>query len=144
MNSRRLVPGAVPLLLVLALLLPRAGLAGEPAIEVELNNAQQTGNNCTLSFVFNNGLTGAIDNLSLEVVLFDKAGLVDKFLRLKTGALAKAKTRVKQFALNGRACGDISRILINDVPECKGADLSPSVCLGALKPSSRTAIKLSL
>ncbi len=114
-----------------------------PAITVELNNAQQTAHGCTLSFIFRNGLPGAIEAMSLEVVLFNKEGLVDKFLRLKTGPLPTAKMRVKQFALKGRICVNTSRILINDVPECKGGP-APLSCLGALKASSRTGIKLTL
>ncbi|PLX44013.1 MAG: hypothetical protein C0605_03335 [Hyphomicrobiales bacterium] len=133
--------------LALMMTLVLAGIAraaGGPAINVELNTAKQTDDTCTLSFVFRNGLATPIEAMTLEVVLFDKDGLVDKFLRLKTGPLPTAKLRVKQFALKGRQCASLSRILINGVPDCSGGKLTPAQCLGALNPSSRAAIALIL
>ncbi len=118
--------------------------AGEGKLGFELNNARQAGGNCRLSFVIQNRMPMAIEALSLEIVLFNSQGLVDQFLKLKAGALPKGKMRVKQFDLKGRNCADISKILINEIAECKGADLGPSSCAAALSLSSRTSIELQL
>lgn len=115
-----------------------------PGIAIELNTARQTGANCNLSFVFRNSLPSAIEAMILEVVLFNTEGLVDKFLRLKTGALPPGKMRVKQFVLKGRSCTGLSRILINDVPVCRGGNLPAAACLGAVRVNSRSHIELTL
>ena len=60
-----------------------------------------------------------------------------------TGA---GKTRVGIFPLPGRSCGDIGRIVVNDVAECSaedGADLRDT-CLGGLATQSRTDIDFGL
>lgn len=145
MNILRPILSTAFLLLIMTVGASTPAAAGQaPAITVELNNAKQTGQGCTLSFIFRNRLKGVIDAMSLEVVLFNKEGLVDKFLKLKTGPLPIGKLKVKQFALNGRGCADISRILINDVPDCQGTNLAPSACLRSLSVSSRAPIELVL
>ncbi len=120
-------------------------VAGDgPRIVFELNNARQAGDNCRLSFVIQNKMPAAVEALSLEIVLFDKQGTVDRFLKLKAGALPMGKMRVKQFDLKGRNCADISKILINEIAECKGKELSPAICGSRLSISSNTPIKLQL
>ena len=115
-----------------------------PKLVIELNNARQAGKNCRLSLVIQNRMPSAIKTLSLEIVLFNGQGLVEQFLKLKAGALPAGKMRVKQFDLKDRNCGDVSKILINQIAECKGENLGPAVCTGALSISSRTSIKLQL
>ncbi len=120
-------------------------MAGDShSLVFELNNARQAGGNCRLSFVIQNKMPAAIEALSLEIVLFNKQGRVDRFLKLKAGALPRGKIRVKQFDLKGLACGEVSKILINEIAECKGKGLSPAACAGALSISSRTPIELQL
>lgn len=125
--------------------LPVPSWAGEAAgIRIELNNARQNKLDCRISFVMQNTLPSRIDAMSLEVVLFTKQGLVDQFLKLKTGVLASGKLRVKQFDLKNTKCTDVSKILINEIAACKGEGLSPSSCLAALSTSSRASIQLQL
>ena len=115
-----------------------------PQLLIELNNARQAGKNCRLSFIVQNRMPSAIKALALEIVLFNGQGLVEQFLKLKAGALPTGKMRVKQFDLKDRNCGDVSKMLINQIAECKGENLSPAACTGALSISSRTSIKLQL
>ena len=115
---------------------------GKPVLVLELNNAQQMKTDCRLSFVVRNNMPSEISELSLEVVLFDDRGLVDRFLKLKAGRLPVGKIRVKQYDLKQKTCTGLSKILINDVSVCKGGNLSPQSCLKALSLGSRTAIQL--
>jgi len=112
--------------------------AEDHRLHVELNNIQKSSAGCRLSFVMKNALKPDIEDLSLEIVLFDKKARVSRILTLKTGALPQGKTRVKRFDIRGGQCHDISRILINSVETCKGEGLSPDVCLKALAPSTIT------
>jgi len=113
--------------------------AGENGkLHVELNNIQKSSTGCRLSFVMKNGMRTDIENLSLEIVLFDKNARVNRILTLKSGALPYNKTRVKRFDIRKAQCPDISRILINSVETCKGDGLNPTACLKALTTSTLT------
>ena len=138
------VIGGVCAAFILSGIVTASSAQDKAAISFELNNARQTGKGCRLSFVVQNGMPAAIEALALEIVLFNKEGLVDQFLKLKAGALPMGKTRVKQFVLKGKDCGGLSKILINEIAECKGEKLSPTACMSALSISSRTPIKLKL
>ncbi|MGE0213358.1 MAG: hypothetical protein AB7S41_16835 [Parvibaculaceae bacterium] len=134
----------------LALVVMAAGFAGHAGaqdarkISVELNSAQSEGEGCRISFVFQNGLEARIEELAVEVVLFDDKNKVSEFLLMKTGPLPPGKVRVRQFELKARPCAAISRLLVNDVKECKGEALSPNVCLEALSPKSTASIRLEM
>jgi hypothetical protein len=53
------------------------------------------------------------------------------------------KTRVLRFDLGqGVACKDVSRLVLDDVTSCAGADLNAAACLGALVLSSRAGVPL--
>lgn len=116
--------------------------AAEPAIQLELNNAQAVKDGCRVSFVMRNDLTQRITDLKLEIVLFDAGGSVSRFLLLNAGGLPSGKTKVRQFDLAAQKCKDISRVLVNDVTACKGGSLAPASCLDMIVPATSTSIKL--
>ena len=128
-----------------------AGFGAAPAmaedapkrIGVELNAVAATDKACRLSFLVENDLGVAIDDLALELVLFDKDGRVDRFVVVRTGRLPLAKRRVKQFDVPEVKCDSIGSVLVNDVSECTGAGLDATVCLDRLAISSRAAIGFS-
>jgi len=117
----------------------------DPGIAVELNRLMPSDDGCLVSFVMKNATPAAIDDLGLEVVLFDSEGRVERILLLSSGALPIGKTRVKQFNLENTNCGGLSQILINDVASCEGDGLDPEGCLAGLRISSRDdQVKLTL
>ncbi len=113
-----------------------------PQISLELNALQQVSANCRMTFLTVNRLGVPIEELSVEVVLFDRDMRVSNFLVLNTGHLAVDKRRVRQFDLPDLTCAEVSSVLVNDVVGCDGVDLTPAVCLDALKPTSRAPIPL--
>jgi len=121
-----------------------AQAAENEKLHVELNNIQKSPTGCRLSFVMKNNMQPDIENLSLEIVLFDRNSRVSRILTLKTGTLSHNKTRVKRFDIRGAQCTDISRILINSVETCKGNELSPAVCLKALMTSTLTQTEFGI
>lgn len=114
------------------------------AIHVELNNAEAREGGCRISFVFRNGLARPLDELAIEAVLFDADGKVSEFLVFNAGALPVGKSRVLQFDLKSRPCDAISRLLVNDVKNCKGEELNPRACLGELSLTSTAGIRLEM
>lgn len=114
------------------------------ALDLQLNNAVSHDGVCRLSFLVRNGLDVALKDLGLEIVLLDKDGLARNFMMLRTGELIRGKRRVRQFDLPDVDCATIGEVLVNDVADCQGDGLTSASCLAALKPSSKTAIKLGL
>lgn len=123
---------------------PAAGEGEKRSIGVELNSAEAEGHGCRISFVFRNGLEARIEELAIEIVLFDTKGKVAEFLLMKAGPLPPGKIRVRQFELKTRPCASISRLLVNDVKDCQGEGLAPAACLAALAPKSTASIGLEM
>ena len=111
------------------------------AIAIELNGAEANNRACRLSFVIDNTLTANIDDLALELVLFEKDGRVNRFVVVRTAKVPAGKSRVRQFDIPDTECASIARILVNDVKECKGAELTPAACADAIKVATRSEIK---
>lgn len=120
----------------------KASEAKPPHLLIELNALAQKNAACRVSFLMQNNLTSPIEELVLEVVLFDRAHQVTSLLVIKSRTLPVKKNRVRQYDLKNIACQTISRFLINDVKVCKGQSLSPQFCLKALTLNSRTTAKL--
>lgn len=141
-KCRRLPSAFAAGLIMVAGLFSDISSAAEPAIQLELNNAQSVKDGCRVSFVMRNDLKQRIAELKLEIVLFDGAGSVSRFLLLNAGGLASGKTKVRQFDLAAQKCKDISRVLVNDVTACKGESLAPASCLDMIVPTTSTSIQL--
>jgi len=119
--------------------LPAAAQSG--SFGLELNNLEDIEGNCRLTFLANNATGVALEATSYEVVVFDAAGTVSQRLILEFGRLPENKTKVVQFLLD-RACNQISRLLLNDVEDCIGADgQALPYCLDALVTSSRVDVQ---
>jgi hypothetical protein len=110
-------------------------------ISIELNGAEANGKACRLSFVVANGLEQSIDDMALELVLFDKEGRVDRFVVVRTAKVPAGKSRVRQFDIPETTCPSIARILVNDVKECAGAGLTPAACAESIQVATRSDIK---
>jgi len=138
------IPKPAILTLVLGLAVAATSVhAEEPAkLSVDLNALEQVGQSCRLVFVASNSTGAALDELSLETVLFNTAGTVDRFALFDFQSLPMGKTRVRQFDLPDIRCGDIGRVLINGAASCKGQALKGTECMDQLelKSSSGTEI----
>lgn len=111
------------------------------SIAIELNGAEANDKACRLSFVVANGLEQSIDDMALELVLFDKDGRVDRFVVVRTAKVPAGKSRVRQFDIPEATCPSIARILVNDVKECAGEGLTPAACAESIKVATRSTIK---
>lgn len=133
--------------LALAASLGVAHASDDPAqapssLAIELNALDQRGDACRLSFLISNQTGVALDALSFELVLFDTSQRILSLVAADAGAMPKGKSRVKQFDIAGRDCSQISRLLLNDITQCKGGSLTPKTCVEAVKLSSRASIPL--
>ncbi len=130
----------------LAVSLPAGGaaLAQEPAtapsLRLEFNGLEPSAAGCRLTFVVENGLGAALDRAAFEIVLFNRAGLVDRLTVLDFKELPAGKTKVRQFDLPNADCAGIGRVLVNDAVACEGAGVEPSDCIRNLKAETKSDI----
>ncbi len=134
---------------LLLLLCPAGPLNGfaetpqsKPRLMIELNSLTQQDKTCQVSFVMKNNLQAPLEQLSLELVLFNQQQQVQSLLLLSSTDMPDNKTSVRQYALKQIKCRNISKFLINDVKDCRGQNLTPALCLKSLVLDSRTSAKL--
>lgn len=114
-------------------------------LALELNRVAPGAAGCLLTFVLRNDTGAAIDAARYEIVLFNKAALVEQLTTLDFGALAPAKTVVRQFDLPGASCPNLSRLLVNGPAGCTGDSgdgPADPLCTAPLHLSSRTGISV--
>ena len=121
-----------------------SAIAQDSSFALELNNASEIENGCRLTYVATNNTGIALTETSYEVAIFDAEGRVQNLLVLEFGQLPVAKTRVVQFDLPALTCGNISRIVVNNLAACVSADGTHDVCLSSLVTSSRTDMQFGV
>jgi len=110
----------------------------DPALSIELNRIDTLDGACRLTFMVENGLETDLDTLSLETVLIDRDGQVDRLTLFDFGVLPAGIPRVRQFDIPGLGCAALGRVLINGVSACGPAE----GCTDALRYDSRTDVDL--
>jgi hypothetical protein len=136
--SSALVPIA---LLAGAALAPLA--AQSPSLDVELNKIEDNAGRCSAAFVLKNQTGETIDQLRLDLYVFDKAGVIARHLFLDTGPLRDGKTSVASFAILDKSCTEVGRLLVSDVPVCKTHSGKEVDCVAALNLTSKASVELA-
>lgn len=112
---------------------------GEP-VSIQLNKLEPDGDACRVYLLMENGSDSAFESLRLDLVMFDGDGIVAKRLAVETAPLPAGKTRVKVFGISDLACGEISRVLLNDVLDCADQNGERDDCLGRVAVDSATEV----
>ena len=117
--------------------------AADPGLDIELNKAVDGDGVCIASLVVRNDMGHTLDRFSMDLYVFDSAGVIARQVLLDLAPLRGAKTTVARFNLIARPCAEVSRILVNDIPSCRGEGSGEILdCLGALTVSSRGSIEM--
>lgn len=154
MNFRFAVPLAAAAALSAATLSAPAMAQDAPAatgLSFELNRALDIApadgaeaGSCSLIIVAANRIPQvALDKVAIQMAVFDAGGVVTRLLVLDFGALPEGKTKIQQFVIPEQSCDDISRIVVNDVTECRSGDNQVD-CLPQTAVSSRASIQFGL
>lgn len=117
-----------------------AATAPPGRLALELNALQPSDQACRVTFLATNELGAALGKATFELAIFGKDGGISRVVSADFAGLTDGKTKVLQFDLKSIACGDISRILINDVTACVGDGVAPGACLALLTTSNKTAV----
>lgn len=125
----------------LSLLLISPGALAQDAggsLSLELNRVDSLEGACRLTFLAENGLGMDLQALSLETVLIDAEGRVERLTLFEFGALPDGVPRVRQFDIPGLACGGLGQVLINGVAECSAG----AACAERLELLTRTDVEV--
>lgn len=113
-------------------------------ISIQLNEAVTVEGACRLTFVIRNDLPGTVQELGLDLVMFDTSEGVSGYAAVDFGELPAGKTRVRQYDVFKGDCASIARVLLNDVRACEIGGGAATDCLPLLRLSSRSGIDLIL
>lgn len=120
-----------------------AAPAAAEGLKIELNKLEDNSGSCLASLLVQNRLGHTLDRFSLDLYVFDNDGVIARQVLLDMAPLRDDKMTVARFALIKRPCGEISRILINNVPSCRSAGTGEDLdCLAGLSVSSRSKVDL--
>jgi hypothetical protein len=111
----------------------------EKKITVELNKLESVPNACRGYFVIGNGTTDALKELRLDVFLFDKAGVILRRVGLNFTDIRPERSKVVLFDIPDVSCGDIGRLIVNDVLACNGSSGTPLPDCASLVTTSTRA-----
>lgn len=116
----------------------------EPApveLRVELNKLEQTGTACRSYMVLANRTGTVLEQLSLDLVVFDTDGVIDRRLAVELGPVKSGRTQVKVFDMADLDCGRVARVLMNDVLVCVPDRLDEATtCDEALRVTGRGTV----
>lgn len=130
------------ILLGVSALIGAAPALAADALHVELNKLEPQNNACRAYLVFENQTGHSFSGLTLDLVMFDKDGIIANRLAVDAAPLPAQKTSVKLFDIGDLACKDIGRILLNDVLDCRDEGGKVPNCVALIKPSSRADVAL--
>ena len=97
---------------------PEPADAGPGTITLELNKLVPAENACQAYLVVDNGSPEPLQELKVDVFLFDNDGVVLRGVALQFTDLRAGRTTVVPFDLTELACDDIGRVLLNEVVVC--------------------------
>lgn len=117
-----------------------ADAASGKTLLIELNKLAPHGNACRVYMLFNNKTTNRFSNLTLDIVVFDKKGIINKELALDAAPLTPNRLSVKIFDIDGTGCDQIGKLLLNNVTSCKDQTGTRTNCLGQISLSARGSV----
>ena len=112
-------------------------------IALELNKLEKSEKGCRAYLVVTNPTKTSYDVFKLDLVMFQKDGVVGRRFALDLSPVRPDKRSVKLFDLDGAQCEEIGSFLINDVMDCRTSTGPATDCLARLKPKSLTKIEIS-
>ena len=109
-------------------------------VDVELNKLEALDGACRAYLVVRNGTKQRLDELKVDLVLFDDQGIVAKRLAVQLAPLPTGKTSLKVFDIAELPCPQVGQVLLNAVMSCRDATGKRPDCLSMLAPSAKGAV----
>ena len=112
-------------------------------LTVELNKLEPgEAGGCRAYFLFRNATGLAFEELELSLAVIDADGVIDRLLTIDAAPVPAARTTLKLFEIPEIACGDVSEVLLHDLPACRPQNAEPMDCFERIELQSRAAAPL--
>jgi hypothetical protein len=119
----------------------QAAGAAQGKITLQLNKMEASDNACHAYIVVNNQSPEPLQELKVDVYLFDKQGVILQGIALQFTGVGSDKEMVVPFELPDVACEDVGRVLLNKLLTCTSAEGAPIpgcdelLAVGSLAPA---------
>ncbi|MGB8624283.1 MAG: hypothetical protein WCD16_15845 [Paracoccaceae bacterium] len=122
----------------LSLFAAAPALAQEDSLTVELNKFETAEDGgCRAFFLFRNGTDMTFQGFEMSLAILDMNGVIDRLLSIDAAPLPASRTTLKLFEIPQVACGDISEILLHEMPSCRPQNGDEMDCFPILKLDSK-------
>lgn len=112
-------------------------------LTVELNKFEEgEEGGCRAFFLFRNRTELALEDFELSLAVLDSRGTIDRLLTIDASPLPAARTTLKLFEIAEIGCGDISELLVHDVPSCRPQNAEEVDCFQFMDLASRASARL--
>lgn len=125
---------------VVVALLCGTAAAESDGLAVELNKLESGDNACRAYLVLDNRTGIDFSTLKLDLVMFDPDGIVADRLAVETAPLPARKTMLRVFDIDDLPCGQLSRLLLNDVVSCHDSAGALDDCLAMISVDARPGL----
>lgn len=133
---RRMLHGVVAAALGVAAL----GAHAADPVGVELNKLEPRDGGCRIYLVLENPGPRALEKLKLDLVMFDGKGVIQERLAVDVAPLEAGQTSVKVFGVDGLRCGEVGKVLLNDIMRCAVAGGGNGTCAAGVRVGSKAGI----
>jgi len=114
--------------------------ADNGGVQIELNKLQQSNNACRAFLVTQNLTKKQFKKLQLDIVMFNKKGIISKRLAVGLGPLHPNQTSVKVFDINKTQCNNLGQFLMNGVLSCSTTKGPVKHCDSLISVSARGSV----
>lgn len=121
---------------------PTMAFADDNKIHIELNKLEPQDTSCQAYIVVKNATENAVEDFSVDLVLFDNDGIISRRLAVNLAPMRAGSTSVKVFGVKEIACTAISRMLVNDVLRCQVGGVARDDCPGLIETASRSDVEM--
>jgi hypothetical protein len=131
------IAGGLAALALTAASVAAAAAEDTPRVGLELNKLEPVEGACRAYMVFRNQTDHDFEGFKLDLVMFDPDGIISGRLAVQAAPLAADKTVVRLFDIQGLACDQIDRVLMNGVLACDTESGETPNCQAMAEPSSK-------
>ena len=119
MNCQQITQAALAAVMLLGGAGPSLAQSEKPDLSIELNTTKPLKDACQLMMVIDNRSSIRFNKFTVELVLFDKTGVVIRQVFAAIGRLRPIKSHYVSFPIEDVICDDLGRVLLNEVTECE-------------------------
>lgn len=120
-----------------------AAPASGGALTVEMNKFEENPDGgCRAFFLFRNETGKSFEGFEMSLAILDSNGVIDRLLAIDAAPLPVARTTLKLFEIPQLACGQISEVLLHEIPTCKPQNEDALDCFPLVSLTSKTSARL--